>query len=1018
MANRDFEIKMRMQAEFSAAQRALNDAKKGIERLGASWDAQKFRTSQLYGANKALNAFKAEALAAKNASDALGKSSALQASTFNSTQLFAANKALGAYKREVSAAGVASAALGGTAAVSMGKAALSAGELRNATRQLPAQFTDIAVSLQAGQAPLTVLLQQGGQLKDTFGGVGPALQAMGRYVAGLVTPATLAAAAVGALAFAWNRAEQRAVAFNQALILTGNFSGTTADKMAALAREMDNLDGVTQGSASAALAAVAATGRFTEDQFQAVAAAAEQMRAASGVAIEDTIAKFKEIEKDPVAALLKLNAAEHFLTQTQLDRVRALQDEGREQEAVTEGLKIYADVTVDRAKKIAAQLASIPSLWRQITEGTRESGDAIVNWAGAVDSALGRALNSLARYRLEQDGLYRKFLDVYFDQGNAFAGVSATVDTTASVGGSPVDSDAELARMEAQEKFYSAGQKFRSDEVKMLREIADMRRLGVDAGISDLAVYAKREAAIRASYAKKAASSPAARASAAGGVDPDAAAARALANMEKQLALLSSLEDGETKASEAARVRYEIEQGAYASANATLQQQLRANAALLDSRREDVELSKEIAAVNLEKLRLQGKGASAALAETIAKLEELQAKAAERGRSGDAASIAEGIGLTQARAQLDQFQQQYQLVMGDIGREQERIQLQAQTGLISEYEAQQRIVDLYRDKGTVIAALLPQMEALAFRLGDPAAIAGVERIRAELEKMQATTSLLQQQIGQTFTGAFSNALASLATNTATLGEAVRGFLLEMSNGLARMASEASAQKAWAGLMGLFDKGAEAAGSATQSAAAAATTAAAGTLAAAGASVGAGATAVGTSAVALTGASGGLLTGAAAITASAAAMSAAAAALTVANSIGAASGFATGGYTGPGGKYQPAGVVHRGEYVMPKETVARLGLGTLQAIHHGSLPAARFAGVGMPQVNVPARPRYSFADGGYARDAMPQQSVTIRPIVAIGEKELAEAMNSADGDRVLLSQARRMKQSLKQVLEIG
>lgn len=37
-------------------------------------------------------------------------------------------------------------------------------------------------------------------------------------------------------------------------------------------------------------------------------------------------------------------------------------------------------------------------------------------------------------------------------------------------------------------------------------------------------------------------------------------------------------------------------------------------------------------------------------------------------------------------------------------------------------------------------------------------------------------------------------------------------------------------------------------------------------------------------------------------------------------------YASGGYTGPGGKYQPAGVVHKGEYVVPKEQVnQRTGL---------------------------------------------------------------------------------------------
>lgn len=42
-------------------------------------------------------------------------------------------------------------------------------------------------------------------------------------------------------------------------------------------------------------------------------------------------------------------------------------------------------------------------------------------------------------------------------------------------------------------------------------------------------------------------------------------------------------------------------------------------------------------------------------------------------------------------------------------------------------------------------------------------------------------------------------------------------------------------------------------------------------------------------------------------------------------------FYAGGYTGPGGKYEPAGVVHRGEYVFPQEDVNRLGVPFLQSL---------------------------------------------------------------------------------------
>ena len=44
------------------------------------------------------------------------------------------------------------------------------------------------------------------------------------------------------------------------------------------------------------------------------------------------------------------------------------------------------------------------------------------------------------------------------------------------------------------------------------------------------------------------------------------------------------------------------------------------------------------------------------------------------------------------------------------------------------------------------------------------------------------------------------------------------------------------------------------------------------------------------------------------------------------------GFATGGYTGDGGKYEPAGVVHRGEYVINAESTKRIGLGLLNRMN--------------------------------------------------------------------------------------
>jgi TP901 family phage tail tape measure protein len=49
------------------------------------------------------------------------------------------------------------------------------------------------------------------------------------------------------------------------------------------------------------------------------------------------------------------------------------------------------------------------------------------------------------------------------------------------------------------------------------------------------------------------------------------------------------------------------------------------------------------------------------------------------------------------------------------------------------------------------------------------------------------------------------------------------------------------------------------------------------------------------------------------------------------------GYAEGGYTGPGGKYQPAGIVHAGEYVLTQEQVNKLGVDAIEAFANGARP---------------------------------------------------------------------------------
>ncbi len=75
-------------------------------------------------------------------------------------------------------------------------------------RMLPAQFTDVATQLAGGQSPWLILLQQGGQVKDSFGGMIPMFRGLAGAITLPMVGATSLAVATGALAYAWYQGTQ------------------------------------------------------------------------------------------------------------------------------------------------------------------------------------------------------------------------------------------------------------------------------------------------------------------------------------------------------------------------------------------------------------------------------------------------------------------------------------------------------------------------------------------------------------------------------------------------------------------------------------------------------------------------------------------------------------------------------------------------------------------------------------------------------------------------------------------
>jgi phage tail tape measure protein, lambda family len=266
-----------------------------------------------------------------------------------------------------------------------------------AMRGVPAQITDIFVSLQGGQNPLTVLLQQGGQLKDMFGGIVPAAHALGTSLLGLVNPATITAAAVAVVAAAYLSAENRSNAFNQALLLTGNTSRITADDLNDMAAQLDELSGVTSRQAASALTQVVANGKIAASQYQLVTEAAVLMEDAVGIAVEKTVEQYAELARDPVNAVLKLNETENFLTQSVYERIKALQDAGDIEGAAALATEARAESQIQRAHEVVESLGLVSGAWHDITNNTGEAWDAAVSYFIKLDRDAKDAAGTLGK---------------------------------------------------------------------------------------------------------------------------------------------------------------------------------------------------------------------------------------------------------------------------------------------------------------------------------------------------------------------------------------------------------------------------------------------------------------------------------------------------------------------------------------------------------------------------------------------------------------------------------------------
>ncbi|HCA9918001.1 TPA: phage tail length tape measure family protein [Klebsiella pneumoniae] len=261
----------------------------------------------------------------------------------------------------------------------LGKTGQSAAQTAYAMRMIPAQMTDIVVGLSTGQSPFMVLMQQGGQLKDMFGGIGPAIKGVGGYVLGLINPVTLAAAAVGVLGLAYYKGSQEQGEFYKSLTLNGNLVGKTTGQLADMAARVSVVANSTSGVTAATLNQIVSSGKVAAESLERVTTAVVEISEATGIATEKLVGDFNDIAADPVAAITKLNDQYHFLTLATYNQIKALQDEGNQQDAARVATDAYANAMQQRANDIHQNLGILERAWDSLAKTAKGAWDAMLD---------------------------------------------------------------------------------------------------------------------------------------------------------------------------------------------------------------------------------------------------------------------------------------------------------------------------------------------------------------------------------------------------------------------------------------------------------------------------------------------------------------------------------------------------------------------------------------------------------------------------------------------------------------
>ncbi|HAT2180966.1 TPA: phage tail tape measure protein [Raoultella ornithinolytica] len=279
------------------------------------------------------------------------------------------------------------------------RAGISIGQYNNAMRMLPAQFTDVATQLAGGQNPWLILLQQGGQVKDSFGGLIPTFRALLGAVSPLAVGVAALTAAGAGVGYIFYQGSSTLSDFNKTLTLSGNTAGLTTDRMLVLAKSGQQA-GLTFDQTSDSLTALINAGVGAGARFDELSQAVAKFSTASGIPVEKVAEAFGKLTNDPTSGLIAMAQQFHNVTSEQIAYVAQLQRSGDEaaalqaaNDAATKGFNTQTQSLIDNMGTIERSADSLKRAFKSMWDAALDLGrpDTAGEMASKAEAAFKRA---------------------------------------------------------------------------------------------------------------------------------------------------------------------------------------------------------------------------------------------------------------------------------------------------------------------------------------------------------------------------------------------------------------------------------------------------------------------------------------------------------------------------------------------------------------------------------------------------------------------------------------------------